>query len=285
MSTYTSDAPLSVISLGAGVQSSALLMLAANDELPKGYEKPTDAIFADTGDEPGSVYQWLEKLSGLAETSGIRLHVVSAGVLSEAALEGRSGAGIPAFLGNSLGRVAMSPRACTSDFKVAPIRRKVREILGVGPNERIGKESVDMLIGISVDEVQRARTSRVGYIRNRYPLLDMRLSRSEARAYVARQGLGEPPRSACVFCPYRSDNSWRELRDNEPEAFQRAVAFDGRLRESNRTRREGGSSNAMPFDVFLHRSLLPLAEVDFSTPEENGQLSLFANECEGMCGV
>lgn len=40
-----------------------------------------------------------------------------------------------------------------------------------------------------------------------------------------------------------------------------------------------------PATPFLHRSCKPLSEVDFSTEEERGQLDMFNNECEGMCGV
>jgi hypothetical protein len=38
----------------------------------------------------------------------------------------------------------------------------------------------------------------------------------------------------------------------------------------------------------LHASLVPLDQVDLSTPEDHGQLSLldgFGMECEGMCGI
>jgi hypothetical protein len=36
---------------------------------------------------------------------------------------------------------------------------------------------------------------------------------------------------------------------------------------------------------FVHRDRVPLTEVDLSTAEDRGQLDLFNNECEGMCGV
>ncbi len=49
---------LVVISLGAGVQSSTMALMAANGELPK----PDCAIFADTGYEPKAVYRYLEFL-------------------------------------------------------------------------------------------------------------------------------------------------------------------------------------------------------------------------------
>jgi hypothetical protein len=37
--------------------------------------------------------------------------------------------------------------------------------------------------------------------------------------------------------------------------------------------------------LYLHRSLKPLAEIDFSSAEDKGQGTLFGDECEGMCGV
>jgi hypothetical protein len=60
-----------ILSLGAGVQSTTLALLAARGELAL----PEAAIFADTGWEPLAVYQNLEWLRGqLAGT--IPVHVV-----------------------------------------------------------------------------------------------------------------------------------------------------------------------------------------------------------------
>jgi hypothetical protein len=49
---------LRVLSLGAGVQSTALAILAARGHLPR----PDAAIFADTGWEPAAVYAHLDRL-------------------------------------------------------------------------------------------------------------------------------------------------------------------------------------------------------------------------------
>ena len=38
-------------------------------------------------------------------------------------------------------------------------------------------------------------------------------------------------------------------------------------------------------EQYMHSSRKPLAEVDLSTAEDHGQIDLFNNECEGMCGV
>jgi 3'-phosphoadenosine 5'-phosphosulfate sulfotransferase (PAPS reductase)/FAD synthetase len=50
---------LVIISLGAGVQSSTMALMAAKGELPR----PDCAIFADTGYEPKSIYLYLDYLT------------------------------------------------------------------------------------------------------------------------------------------------------------------------------------------------------------------------------
>ena len=54
---------LRILSLGAGVQSSALLLKVLHEEI-----EPVDyAIFADTGNEPEKVYRWLHYLEDLVQ--------------------------------------------------------------------------------------------------------------------------------------------------------------------------------------------------------------------------
>jgi hypothetical protein len=78
------------------------------------------------------------------------------------------------------------------------------------------------------------------------------------------------------MCPYRSDDGWRAMRENSPAEFKEACQIDEAVRDV---------WPSTTGNVFLHRSLVPLAEVDLSTAEDHGQLNLFNNECEGMCGV
>lgn len=51
--------PIHILSLGAGVRSSILALMAAAGEISP---MPTVAIFADTQAEPASVYRWLDWL-------------------------------------------------------------------------------------------------------------------------------------------------------------------------------------------------------------------------------
>lgn len=254
---------LRVLSLGAGVQSTALLeMILAGDV------KADAAVFADTGWEPRAVYQHLNALRIRADAHGFPIHIVSTGH-SIRTVGGESTAGRPPlYLVGDRGN-GMLRRQCTQVFKVQPVRRKLRAMLAETQSDR-----VEQLLGISADEIQRVRTSDVRYITNVYPLVDLGLRRSDCIAYLESRGLSAP-RSACIGCPYHSDAEWRRLRDESPEEFADAVKYEREIQK------DGLGLDATPY---LHRQRVPLDQVDLSTIEDHGQLT-FDDECLGMCGV
>ncbi len=133
-------------------------------------------------------------------------------------------------------------------------------------------------IGISLDEVQRMKASRVKYSVHRFPLIEAELTRHDCLEWMERAGHPTPPRSACVYCPHRSNAAWRRMRDNDPESWKLAVEFDRRIRTG---------INKVRAKCYVHRSCVPLPQVDLSTDTDRGQgmLAGFGNECEGMCGV
>jgi hypothetical protein len=259
---------LRVISLGAGVQSTTMALMAAHGEIGP---MPDAAIFADTGDEPEAVYEHLRWLMS-ANVLPFPVHTCSAGRLSKALFAGDESARVPFFT-----RTGMKQRQCTRNFKLRPIRRKVRELLGRSQG-RIPALAVEQWIGISVDESWRMKPSGVGYAKNRWPLIEARVSRRDCLAWLDARGYPKPPKSACVYCPYQSDAEWRGRRDGPTVDWELAKSVDQRLREPSQVARFRG-------ELFAHRSLKPLSEVDLSTPEDRGQLNLFLNECEGLCGV
>jgi len=263
---------LVALSLGAGVQSSALLLMACAGELPR----PDLAVFADTGWEPAQVYRWLsDVLEPAAAAAGISLHHVTAGNLrrqvADQAATGRF-VPIPTYLRRPDGRAGLGRRECTSNAKVIPIRRHLRAQL-----DRTGGRTATLWLGITVDEIARARPARVKWLRHAFPLLgdyDLPpMRRSDCLAWLARNGYPPAPRSACIGCPYRSDAEWRHLAATSPAEFADAAALDAQLRTAG-------------VDQYLHRSLLPLADVDLSGPADHGQYPLFdLAECEGACGL
>jgi hypothetical protein len=278
--------PIHILSLGAGVQSSTLAIMAARGEVP-GYPRLSAAIFADTQDEPASVYRWLDWLETEIQRSPhpFPIYRVTAGRLSNKLTKvytGKtgniiSGGNIPCHVrqGDQIGM--MPSRACTYDFKIAPILRKARELGGI----KRGQKTVGVVqwIGISLDEVHRMKPSRDPWAKCVWPLVDLGMRRGDCIAWMERNGYPKPPRSSCVFCPYHSDHEWRRLKTEEPEAFAAAVAFEKQFQAAKQ------QTTTMRGIPFLHKSCQPIETVDFSSEEDRGQLSLFGNECTGMCGV
>lgn len=267
--------PLNIISLGAGVQSSTMALMATHGEITP---KPDAAIFADTQAEPKAVYEWLDWLE---KQLPFPVYRVTAGNLkAQVAAERPTGkflkVDIPAFVKVENSPVALINRSCTRDFKIDPIRRKVRQLLGIA-GKRSPKQSVcTQWIGISTDEASRMKESREPWQTMRWPLIEAGMTRHDCLRWMERRGYPKPSKSACIFCPYHNDFEWRALSAAE---FAEAVEVDRRLRsrppQAYRTKGV----------LYLHRSCVPLDQVDFSTDEDRGQLNMFINECEGMCGV
>ncbi len=247
--------PIHILSLGAGVQSSTLALMAAAGEVTP---MPVAAVFADTGDEPLGVYLWL---SHLKEMLPFPVHVVQShhGKLSDNLTKGDHSQ-IPAFFLEH-GKPTIGKRQCTNHWKVRPVRKKCRQLSRGGP--------VVLWQGISTDEVSRCKDSGALWLTHRFPLIEAGLNRHGCVLWLKRRGHPEPPKSACCYCPYRNDAQWRRSK-NDPMEWALIKRVDALLNERGE---------------FLHPTCKPIAEVDLSTEEERGQLNMFNNECEGMCGV
>jgi 3'-phosphoadenosine 5'-phosphosulfate sulfotransferase (PAPS reductase)/FAD synthetase len=277
------DTKWNVLNLGAGVQSSCLALMAAKGDVGP---MPDFAVFADTQAEPTEVYDWLDWLE---KQLPFPVYRVTRGNLTEESLrvhQRKDGSGervnnlIPAFgLLPDGSRTAAIGRKCTNDYKILPMLKKIKEACGVARGQK--EVTVTQWIGISWDETQRMKDSRFPWTQHRFPLIEKKMSRRDCLAWMEQNGHPEPPRSACIYCPFHSNTEWRRLRDEHPSEFNAAIAFDKRLRAAHKDH-----NKRLKMEVFLHNSCKPLDEIDFNSPEQNGQESLdFLSECEGMCGV
>jgi len=284
-----------VLSLGAGVQSSCIALMSEKGDLP-----PLDfAVFADTGAEPQEVYDWL---NWLEKQLSFPVHRVFKGDLTKdsLAINYRKTDGteyiksiIPKFGlmpdGTVVGAIG---RACTSDYKIRPILKKVKDVCGVKRGQK--EITVRQWIGISSDEMQRMKMSRDKWAENWWPLVDKKMNRTHCKQWMEENGFPEPPESSCYYCPFHRDELWRDLRDNKPDEFKKAIKFDKDLREACKIDKK------LKMEVFLHRSCKPLGEVDFDNDIDKGQMVMFegdggykeivtkmdfSSECEGMCGI
>jgi 3'-phosphoadenosine 5'-phosphosulfate sulfotransferase (PAPS reductase)/FAD synthetase len=255
------------LSLGAGVQSSTLLALSAEGILPK----IDYAIFADTGWEPKSVYDHLDRLEReIATPAGIPVLRVSSGNIRNDALNpDHRFASMPLYILNTDGRPGMTRRQCTGEYKVKPIKKKIRDLLGYPYPTRIPKGVfVEQWIGISTDEFHRAKDAYVKYMQNRHPLIDMGWSRSDCVRYLTSLDLAETPKSSCLGCPFHGNAQWRRIRDNSPAEWEDVVEFEAAIRKGNA--RANASGNRLLGEAFLHRSRVPLgrAPIDHVTASE-----------------
>ena len=271
-----------ILNLGAGTQSSVLLLMADREEI-----EPVDvAIFADTGWEPEAVY---EHLAWLRSEVSVPIVQVTAGNIYEDALRSQVGArknGEKRFASMPLhvlrpddsGMTGMIRRQCTKEYKIEPIRRYIKtEILGLKQKARWPKtQQVTQVFGISVDEFQRMRSPDEPWVLFEYPLVKMRWPRVTAINWAADHYPGRVfPRSACVGCPFHSNREWSEVKKH-PDEWATAVNLDEKIRHADK----------MKGTVYLHRSCKPLKDIDFrSSDEKNQQMNLWQDECEGMCGV
>ena len=272
---------LTVISLGGGVQSSVMALMASEGAFDR---IPDCAIFADTHWEPPSIYSHLE---WLRERLRFPLYVVDNGRSLRQdvkALTNHSGSrnyvDIPVYLKGSGGEGdGIGRRQCTENYKIRPVRRRIRELLGLKKGQRVpANTTVELWLGISTDEAIRMKTSRDRWIENRYPLIEAGMSRRDCMDWWEARYDRPLERSACVGCPFQSRSRWVETKRRWPELFAEAVQIDANLRRGL----------AFAKEPYLHPRRIPLTQavaLDEAEPGEGGQTDGFGNECEGRCGV
>ena len=250
---------MKILSLGWGVQSFTLAAMVALGEL----EPVNAALHADTTHEFSGTYDFAKKWTPWLEEHGVKV-VTVVNPKPNALDNGYGWTDMPLFTLNSKGHMGQAQRQCTSQWKIFPMRRW----------EQLNRngETIEQWLGISWDESQRMKDSDVKYITHRWPLIEKRMTRSDCVKWLQENNLEIPPRSACVFCPYHNTLEWRRIKDS-PADWNEAIRIDNAVRKLRNDR------------LFVHPSRKPLIEVDFRTAEEKGQLSLWDNECSGICGV
>ncbi|HET6574119.1 MAG TPA: hypothetical protein VFG68_10985 [Fimbriiglobus sp.] len=275
-----------VLNLGAGVQSTTLFLLAREPDADLRFDL---AVFADTGEEPSAVYRHLDHLRSLGTPE---IWVRSAGKLGDDLIHGRNSTGqrfvsIPAFTKSPEGKVGMVRRQCTAEYKIEVVNRTIRrELLGLKPRQRIPKDvTVHQYFGISTDEAARAERAKkrfegIKHTVPHWPLIDMGWSRKDCVEYLRGKLPHDVPKSSCVFCPFRTNQSWMNLKAIDPEGWARAVEIDNALRDENSVCNRGFRQ-----ELFVHRSCVPLAVLDFTALQPNALDPMTTGECHGMCGT
>lgn len=267
------DAALRVVSYGGGVQSTALLVLAAQGRIDfrcflfcnvgADSEHPKTLLYVAETAQPyaerhGLDFHWLHReRRAIDPATHRRLPPQPETLLDRLTRPGSRSIPLPVRMSGS---GAPGTRSCTADFKIRLMSRWLREH-GV-----TAEQPADVALGISLDEFSRARTDSGEAVQHLvYPLLDLRLRREDCERIILDAGLPVPPKSACWFCPFHTLRAWDRMRREEPDLFWRAVELERTLNE--RRRRLGKDP------VWFTDRLRPLDEV-----VSGEQLPMFGEE-------
>ena len=273
-----------VISLGGGVQSTVMCLLAEQGAFGV---KPDCAIFADTQWEPHSVYNnihWLQSQVSFPIITTSNGRSLREDVINGVNAQGAPWMTLPVYLADSNGKsLGINWRQCTKNYKLDPIRREVQRLLGVRPRQLLSAEtSIEMWLGITTDESMRVKTSRDWWVTHRYPLVDdFPMTRDECQQWFAeRYPERNLTRSACIGCPFRSSSSWLDIKSSEPELYEEAVKIDAMLRSNGHN-----ASRMFRKQAYLHQRRIPLEDALTLDIQESQEPNQFNNECEGHCGL
>jgi len=190
-----------VLSLGAGVNSTALLVLKAQGKVDFDL-----AIFADTGGEQPETYQYIEEtIKPFCKKHNIDLRIVyreNSPLLYQDNMQKKI---IPTTVW----------RSCSDHFK----KRVIRSYL----IQNYGGEDIVTLIGFCKGEENRAKNNDCGSIS---PLINMGIDREGCIKIIKEAGLPVPIKSGCFFCPYQPAKSWLNLLKNHPDLYEKAEVLE-----------------------------------------------------------
>lgn len=271
---------MKILSFGAGMQSTALALMACenamNDPAPYPQVPVYDAvIFCDLGLEPLWVHAQLEFTRKACEAAGIFFKVLDTPLYQDF-MENfgeRRTISIPWWTLREDGHKSKMPRYCTLDYKVEAISKYVRwELLGYRKGQKLRPEDVkahEMHMGFGFEEKHRCKENPNRMFVNKYPLVDMQLVRADNYKYILEHWSLDTKASACAFCPFHRNYFFQYIRDHEPSTYSAVLDVDHLLRDKN-------PKPPMDSDLFISRSRKRIEDL---TPEDCNDA-----ECFEYCG-
>lgn len=263
-----------ILSLGAGVQSTTLALMAARGDIGP---MPSYAVFSDTGAEPQRVYRHLDWLETQLPFPIVRVRRDGLDLGAYHTLTMQTGLSkrstVPIYTANPNGMMA---KQCSKEFKTRPVQREIRRRAGLLPRQRAPKGFiVEVWIGISKDEIHRVGTSETSYIHNRHPLVEANMTRQDCLNWLSLRQYPRAPKSSCIFCPFRDNDAWIAMGNDDPEDFAQAVAYDEAWR---------AGYPGMEGEAYIHRSRKPLSDLDLTGNTDQFEMELPEPEHCGACG-
>ena len=206
---------VSVLSLGGGVNSTALLLTLVR----KG-ESPDLVLFANTGGERPSTIAHVAFIGDWCSEQGIEFKEVTNGGRGQGeTLEENM------LARKELPSLAYGFKGCSVKWKRQPLDRYVRDWKPATEAWERG-EKVMRLIGIDAGERHRAVLDEDKRYRYRYPLVEWDMGRDECVKEIEQAGWEVPSKSACFYCPAMRRNEILQLKDEHPDLLERALEIE-----------------------------------------------------------
>jgi 3'-phosphoadenosine 5'-phosphosulfate sulfotransferase (PAPS reductase)/FAD synthetase len=189
-----------ILNLSGGKDSTALAIYM-RDRVPN-----LEYVFCDTGKELPETYDYLNKVEAYLGAPIVRLN---ADYSFDHYLDMFSG-----FLPSA------QMRWCTRDLKLKPFEKFV------------GDDPVMSYVGIRADEQRDGYISRKPNITAVFPFKEDGITKADVFRMLDEAGLGLPEyyewrtRSGCYFCFFQRKAEWVGLKENHPDLFEKAKAYE-----------------------------------------------------------
>ena len=204
-----------VLSLGGGVNSTALLSAMARKNIP-----PDLVLFADTGGERPETYKHVEHIWWWCDQREIEFRIVTNGGRGQ----GRS-LEENCLMRKELPSLAYGFKGCSVKWKRQPMDRFVRDWRPAIDCWATGGKVI-RYIGIDAGEAHRAVLTEDEKFIYRYPLVEWGMGRQECIDEIKSRGWLVPPKSSCYYCPAMRRNEILDLQRDHPELLERALKIE-----------------------------------------------------------
>lgn len=252
---------LTTLSYSGGKQSHAILEMVLRGEI----EKPESFLVlnADPGMENENSYPHIEKMRARCDAAGIAFKTARTTLcydLTTFKERGLTHLDQPPYWTRNrvTGKIGRLKQKCTGFYKVAPMRRMLRQHLyqefGVSMvTKRLPK--VETWIGFAMDEKHRADKQKpdVKYISLRYPLIELGLTKAQTVGWYMKAGVQQPPPSVCNACFANGLAFFEDMYMNRPNDWDQAVMVDDYIRDM----RQIGIED----ECFVSASMVPLRDL------------------------
>jgi phosphoadenosine phosphosulfate reductase family protein len=192
------------LSFGGGVNSTALLVLLVEKQLPQ--YQPWRIVFADTYDEKDETYQYIDGV--------IRPYLRRHGVVLETVCDDE---GVLQRWERLKVTGSRTLRLCTTRAKIEPIQWHI---------DAHGESHDEHLIGIDAGEPHRAKPHYPGQRAKNYPLVELGHDREACVRIIQTAGLPVPIKSGCWHCPFLRVGEILRLATEEPDKMKRIYSLE-----------------------------------------------------------